>query len=84
MSSLQNYIADRIILSLKTRCPAGGDVSLHKSTVVIKESGADSKVKWSPTQISSGSSLMGSINRKNKTNKHLLFFPKTYNRAISH
>lgn len=37
-----------------------------KSTVVTKESGAQGKVKWSPTQISLGSSLMGSINRKIK------------------
>lgn len=55
-----------------------------KSTVVTKESGANSKVKWSPTQVSLGSSLMGSINRKNKTNTHLLFFPKQYNGSISH
>lgn len=45
-----------------------------KSTVVPK----DSKVKREPTQVSSGSSLTGSINRKNKTNTHLLFFPKQY------
>lgn len=49
-----------------------------KSTVVPKESGADSKVKREPTQVSSGSSLTDSINRKNKTNTHLLFFPKQY------
>lgn len=72
MSSVGNYIAERIILSLKALCPAGGGVSLRTT----KER------RWREEVVTLvSSSSTHSINRECKTNTHL---PQTTQHTDSH